>query len=138
MPTLRECEQEIESLHEFFVRWYYADADREAFARLEDALAPPFEMIHPDGQRVGRESIVDSIRESFDSREPDTFDIEVRNVVPVEIRDDRALVRYEEWQESPDGTTARLSTAYFAPAREATADDQTVEWRYLHETWLES
>jgi hypothetical protein len=136
MPTRQACTQEIESLHEFFVRWFRGETDSEEATRLEDALAPSFEMISPDGQRYDRETIISSIRDSFDSRGAE-FDIEIRNVVPVEIRDDRALVRYEEWQETADGTTGRLSTAYFAPARDST-DDRIVEWRYLHETWIES
>ena len=47
---------------------------------------------------------------------------------------EQALVRYEECQERPDGTNGRISTALFGPARSPVADQQDVEWLYLHET----
>lgn len=138
MPTLEACEQEIETLHEFFVEWYCGETDHEAFQKAEDALAPSFEIISPDSTIHDRETILSDVRNSFDSHEQGEFDIEIRNVKPVDVRDDRALVRYEEWQETPEGTTGRLSTALFGPTDESTGDQQSVEWLYLQETWLES
>jgi len=137
MPTLSLCEREIRDLHDFFARWYCGRADPDEFRTVERALAPTFEILAPDGTVTDRDGILSHIRSEGGSYEPGEFDIDVRNVEPVDVRDDRALVRYEECQERPDGANGRISTALFGPARSPVADQQDVEWLYLHETWLD-
>lgn len=137
MDTLAPYRTEIESLHRFFVEWYAGERGRDTFEQLEDALAPSFEIISPNGDVHDREEIMAAIRESFDSREPGAFSIEIRNVELVAEYDEVTLVRYEEWQDDGDERTGRLSSGVFGPARESTGEQQTVEWRYLQETWLE-
>jgi Uncharacterized protein conserved in bacteria len=99
-PT--DCQREIETLHDLFVRWYRGEAERDEFERLERALADSFEMVSPDGRVSDRETVLDGIRTAYDTRTG--FDIEIRNVELVARVDEHALVRYEEWQYSPAGT----------------------------------
>lgn len=128
---------EIETLHELFVNWYVGTADAAEFERIEAALAPDFQRVSPEGDRAGRTSVLEGIRKTHDTYEPGAFDIEIRDVAVVDAQPERALVRYEEWQDTPDGTSGRLSTALFAPHRDGPESDPPVEWRYLQETWLE-
>jgi len=137
MLTADACRQEIETLHEFFVRWYRGELADEEFERVERALAPAFVMVGPDGSITERDAILASIRDGYDTYDPDACGIDIRNVTPVEIREDRALVRYEEWQTMDGETTGRLSTALFGPGDGDAATDSGVEWRYLQETWLD-
>ena len=135
MPPHVTCRREIESLHEFFVDWYTGQTGADTYDRVERALAADFEMVTPDGVRNKYADVVDGIRGEYASREPGTFDIEIRNVETRHTGDNHALVRYEEWQESPDGTTGRLSTVLFEDDPDAPGD---VVWLDLHETWLDS
>jgi len=146
MPTADACKREIEGLHEFFVRWYRGEWDRSRFERVEAALAPSFERITPGGSIHGRETVLDGIESAYGSYEGETCEITIRNVTPVEIREDRALVRYEEWQRMGEDRTGRLSTVLFGAIDAADAGTSEVytttatglEWRHLQETWLDS
>lgn len=128
---------EIESLHDFFVEWYTGQVDEDAFSRLEDALGPSFEIVSPDGAVSGRTDIVRAIRDSYDRHDIGEFDIEIRNVGLLAEYDDSALVRYEEWQETSDGTSGRLSTVVFEPTSERGPGGESLVWRHVQETWLE-
>jgi hypothetical protein len=132
MLSVTDCEREIRQLHDFFVGYY--TGTREDFERVEAALDPDFELIHPSGEITDRKAVLDGIDSTAGSYDPGAFEIEIRNVEPVEVCDRRALVRYEEWQTTPEETTGRLSTAYFSPAETSVA---TAQWHYLQETWLE-
>lgn len=138
MLTEDDCRAEIETLHGFFVRWYRGEPGRDRFARVERALAPGFERLTPEGSIAGRETVLASVREGYDTYDPDSCEIEIRNVTPVEVREDRALVRYEEWQTMDGETTGRLSTALFGPSDPEQGTASGVEWRYLQETWLDN
>lgn len=134
MPSHATCRREIESLHEFFVDWYTGRTAEETHDRVERALGPDFEMVTPDGTRLEYADIVDEIRGSYASREPGTFDIHIRNVETRYTGDGCSLVRYEEWQETPNGTTGRSSTVLFETSPDAPGG---VIWRDLHETWID-
>jgi hypothetical protein len=144
MPSLAACRREIEALHAFFVRWYCGRAARAAFDRVEHALGNSFERISPEGTIHGRAAVLAGIQESYDAHED--FEIEIRNVERVAVTDDHALVRYEEWQTTPDGTNGRLSTALFVPVDPAgtgaSSTDNTTQpaatWQHLQETWLDA
>jgi hypothetical protein len=132
-PTERACRAEIESLHDFFVAWYTGRAD--GLDRLEAVVAPGFGMVTPDAERVGRGDVIDSVRETREMYDPGTFDIDIRNIDVVDRQEGQAVVRYEEWQRTPEGTSGRLSTAFFR------ADSDTpngLSWVAVHETWIES
>jgi hypothetical protein len=139
MPSVTNCEREITELHAFFVRWYQGRADRHEFERVERALRGSFELVSPEGVVSDRETVLAGIREQYDSRAG--FDIEIRNVEPIDVDGDRALVRYEEWQSgSTDGETGRHSTALFAPPETTDGDPEirpAARWLHLQETWLE-
>lgn len=140
MPSATACRTETEALHEFFCRWYCGTTPPGAFARLERALGSEFERVTPDGTVQERETVLVGVRETYDAYE--SFDIEVRNVEPVTVDGNRALVRYEEWQTTPDGENGRVSTALFGPADRTDDADPSVTpvatWHHLHETWLDA
>jgi len=124
----------VEDLHEFFVEWYVGTAPPAAFDRVEDALAPTFEMVTPDGTCHDRAAVLRMVRESFERDDPGAFDIEIRNVTVVREMGIHATVRYEEWQ-TRDGTeTGRISTVLFREDGDAPCG---LSWLDLHETWLE-
>lgn len=137
MLSRKTCRREIEELHEWFVDWYTGQVDDEQFEKVENALAPSFEMVDPDGVVHDRGAVVGYVRDLFDTHDPGEFDIEIRNVAVVGRFGGRALVRYEEWQHAEE-TSGRLSTVLFVPARESIPEDQPLEWRYLQETWLDA
>lgn len=134
MPSHATCRDEIEALHDFFVGWYTGRTAVDSCDRLDRALNADFEMVTPDGTRHGQEAVVEMVREGYDGRDADAFNIEIRNVETRYAVDDHALVRYEEWQETPAETTGRLSTVLFEEAPDAPGD---VRWLDLHETWLD-
>ena len=68
---------------------------------------------------------------------PGEFTIDIRNVETIDSWDDRAFVRYEEWQTLPEETTGRVSTVLFATGDENTETETGVAWVHLQETWLE-
>ncbi|MFC7097369.1 DUF4440 domain-containing protein [Halobaculum marinum] len=134
MPTSDACRAEIERLHDCFVAWFTGHATDDEFGAVADALHPAFEMVTPDGARRDRAAVLDSIRGGHGRTDPGSFDIDIRNVEVVHTVDDRATVRYEEWQETPDGTTGRVSTALLREAADAPGG---LVWLDLHETWIE-
>jgi len=135
MPTREQCRREIETLHAFFVDWYAGTVDREAFDRMERVIAPGFEMVTPEGQRLDRATILDRVRDSYGRNEPGEFDIEIRNVESVAAFEDRTLVRYEEWQQEPGGENGRISTVLFGQESDA---PEGVQWLDIQETHIEA
>lgn len=136
MVRATECEREIRELHEFFVDWYTGAVGSAAFERVESALHSDFERISPTGDVANRHAVRTSIRNAFDSHDPGTFDIEIRNVDPVVQETGYSIVRYEEWQQTSEGTNGRLSTVLFT---QASSDRRsTPVWRHLQETWLDA
>jgi hypothetical protein len=91
-------------------------------------------MVTPDGDRVARDAVLDSIRSRYGRDDPGAFDIAVRNVELRAATDDHATVRYEEWQEHEGETTGRLSTVLF---RTDPAAPGGLLWLDVHETWLD-
>ncbi|MFC7069907.1 DUF4440 domain-containing protein [Halobaculum lipolyticum] len=134
MPTTDACRAEIQRLHDCFVAWFTGASDGDDVAAVADALHPDFELVTPDGTRSDRASVLGSIRAAHGREEPGSFDIDIRNVEVVHRVDDHATVRYEEWQETPDGTTGRVSTALLREAADAPGG---LVWLDLHETWIE-
>lgn len=135
MPSRETCRREIESLHGFFVAWYAGEVGMHEFERLESALADDFEMVTPEGVRRQCDAVLEEIRDNYARREDGGFRIDVRNVDVRWATDEYALVRYEEWQQSPEEATGRLSTVLFESAPAAPGK---VRWLDLHETWLDA
>ena len=134
MPTLETCRTEIEELHAFFVEWYAGNLEADDFDRMEQAIAPGFELIGPDGERLSREETLEWVRDSRGKYAEAVFDIEIRDVECVERFDDHALIRYEEWQTLSGNETGRISTVLF---REEPDRPGGLAWVDLQETWLE-
>jgi len=132
VPTLAACRREIEELHAFFVAWYTSQIGE--FDRMEAVIAPDFGMVSPDGDRLDREAVLETVRDGRGRHEPGTFDIDVRNVALLDSGDDHALAQYEEWQTSPDGRDGRISTVIF---RVDPGTPNRLAWVVVHETWLD-
>ena len=126
--------REIEALHEFFVDWYQSRDPDGGIERLDTVLAPEFEMISPDGDRVERDRVIEGVRQARGQYADGKFDIDIRHVDVIAEPPEHALVRYEEWQTTADGQTGRLSTVLF---RDAPDTPNGLEWVDLQETWLE-
>ena len=72
MPTLEACRTEIEELHAFFLGWYGGDLEADDCSRMERAIAPGFELVGPDGERLGRETTLEWVDLQETWLEPDT------------------------------------------------------------------
>jgi hypothetical protein len=134
MPSHDTCRREIVALHEFFVDWYTGRLENDAGGRIARALASDFEMVTPEGDRRAYADVVDGIRGRYASHDPGAFEIDIRNVETRHAYDEHRLVRYEEWQTTPNETTGRVSTVLFEADAEAPGG---VVWLDLHETWLD-
>ena len=132
---LAQFERENIELHQFFQDWYNGVlAPKECeFARLENALAPGFTMVAPDGNLLHRGELVAGLRAAQHSREGMRIWIE-----NVGVRHDLGkifIVIYQEWQEIEGRITARLSSATFTSAKET---PNGLIWLHVHETWLKN
>lgn len=134
MPTVSACANEIEALHDRFVEWFTGTRPNDIADRLGSSLAPEFEMITPDGDRLNRSTVIKSVDESYDRKHPEDFDIDIQNVERVADLGTHVVVRYEEWQTTPAGTTGRISTGLF---RDDSGAPKGVRWVDLHETWID-
>ena len=134
MVTPTACRAEIAALHEFFVAWFEGSVPRRELSRLERALAPEFEMVTTEGERVDHAALVDGLAESYGRTEGEAFDIEVRDVEALGLFENHAVVRYEEWQRRGEAETGRVSTALFRGDADA---PEGVLWVTLQETALE-
>lgn len=128
------CRREIVGLHDQFVRWFTGTIDRDGFDRIEAALAPEFELVTPDGDRLERDGVLEWLRDSYGREEPGDMEIDIEDVALLETTDTHALARYEEWERTTDGRTGRISTALFRQDPDA---PEGVTWVALHETALE-
>lgn len=127
------------ALHDFFVEWYTGVTDRATFELFERTLAEDFEMITPSGERLDRQSVIELVETQRNRYDRGTFDIEIENVAVVDATDQLTVCRYEEHQHGPTETNARFSTTLLAPTdgRAIGTDGRPIEWRYVHETWLD-
>jgi len=128
------CRKEIQELHQFFEGWLSGRLPKtdEAFDRVENALAPGFQLIHPAGKYRAREKILSGLRQAHGSAP--SLAIEIREPSLLRAGKDLILAGYEEWQSSADGTDGRISTALFG--RDSGRPNNLV-WQHVHETWLQ-
>lgn len=129
----RACVREIEDLHQFFEDWLSATLPNtdEAFRRLDRALAPEFQLIHPSGEWRRRDDILTGLRQAHGDRPGLT--IEIKDVRLREAREELVAATYEEWQCGEEHEDGRLSTVLFRESLEAPAG---LRWLHVHETWL--
>ncbi len=132
------CEKEVLELHRFFQDWFNGvlEPTDEDFARFRDVMAEGFVIVTPGGSLREREALVSRLRSAHGSWRRDgqpAGRLWIENVRFHRREGALALVTYEEWQETGDGTRGRLSTALFRPREDA---PNGVEWLHVHETWL--
>jgi len=137
-PVLNLVELEIKRLHQFLEGWLNGGAQRSEAVfteSLTDILHPAFVNIQPAGILLGRDQLLDQIRDGHGAS-PD-FRIRIRNVVVRQSLDSAGtiLATYEEYQKGARNSTrsdnARLSSALF----QRESNDRLI-WLHIHETWL--
>ena len=126
---------EIIAFHQFFVAWYDAPtADNTDFDRCEQAFGQGFQMIPPTGRVFDRAATIELIRSNRASFNGD-FSIEIADICPAWEASGAILLTYIEKQERRGVRTARRVTALFT---ESSSAPHGVEWRHLHETWMQA
>jgi hypothetical protein len=125
---------EIVDLHRFFVDWFVAArADAVDFGRFEAVMGEGLTMIAPSGAVLGRDEVVDHVRQSRATCD-DGFAIAIEDIRPGWQTDDTIVVLYVEAQLRGGKLSRRQSSAVFTTSSLA---PNGVEWRHLHETWLQ-
>ena len=127
--------REIEELHAFFQDWIGGAADRSAdrFGRLEDALAEGFTFVTPSGESLEREAVIGAVRRAHGTRPG--LRITIREPRLVHSEGDHRVATYQEWQETEEDRTGRISTVVF---RRREGAPHGLVWIHLHETWIGS
>ena len=125
---------EVIDLHRFFVDWFVAArADKADFSRFERAMGEGFHMVAPDGQILDRDAVVEHVRSSRASCD-DGFAISIEDIRPGWQDSGTIVVFYVEAQLRHGKHSRRQSSAVFTTSSSA---PNGVEWRHLHETWLQ-
>lgn len=125
---------EVVDLHRFFVDWFVeARANRVDFGRFERVMGEGFSMIAPSGQVLDRDAVVGHVRESRATCD-DGFAISIEDIRPGWQTGDTIVVSYIEAQQRAGKHSRRRSSAVFTTSSSA---PNGVEWRHLHETWLQ-
>lgn len=133
--SLADGMREISELHDFFQAWFTGSIpnDEANFQRFAAVMDPAFVIIGPDGLLTELSTLVDRLAGAY-GRFPG-IRIWTENHRLHHQHGDLLLCTYEEWQEAPAATTARLSSVLFLQD-EATPNG--VRWLHVHETWLPS
>lgn len=129
--NLPHWQREIEDLHVFFENWLggvFAQ-DGAAFERLEQALAPSFVIINPEGTESTRDPLITGLYKGHGSRSG--LRIQIKNPSLRFENDNVIVATYEEWQDYAETSTARLSTVIFEKL-----GAEGLRWLHVHETWL--
>ncbi|TPN85575.1 DUF4440 domain-containing protein [Mesorhizobium sp. CU2] len=125
---------EVIDLHRFFVDWFVAArADAVDFDRFEAVMGEGLTMVAPSGAILDRDAVVDHVRQSRATCD-DGFGISIEDIRPGWQTDDMIVVLYVEAQLRGGKSSRRQSSAVFT--RNSSAPNG-VEWRHLHETWLQ-
>lgn len=134
-PTLfSRAGAEVVGLHRFFVDWFVAArADAVDFSRFEDVMGEGLTMIAPSGQILDRDAVIDHVRSSRATCD-DGFAISIEDIRPGWQTEGAIVVLYVEAQLRGGKHSRRQSSAVFTTSSSA---PNGVEWRHLHETWLQ-
>ncbi|WP_095198915.1 DUF4440 domain-containing protein [Mesorhizobium carmichaelinearum] len=125
---------EVIDLHRFFVNWFVPGrADKVDFDRFERAMGDGLSMVAPDGKVLDRAAVVDHVRSSRATCD-DGFAISIEDIRPGWQSADTIVVFYVEAQQRAGKHSRRQSSAVFTTSSSA---PNGVEWRHLHETWLQ-
>jgi hypothetical protein len=134
-PNLFErASAEIIAFHRFFVAWYDSSTAGAAdFGRCEQVFGEGFRMIPPTGSIFDRETTIGLIRSNRATCHGD-FSIEIEDIRPGWEVADMIVVTYVEAQVRAGRASRRQASALFTSSSSA---PNGVEWRHLHETWLQ-
>lgn len=105
--------------------------DTTTYARFTDVVADGFALISPGGTATEREALIAELEAAHG--QPAAFGIWIADCRCRWSAGDLCLITYEEWQQTGEVKTGRLSTALF---RRRAAAPNGVEWLHVHETWL--
>ncbi|AYG60612.1 hypothetical protein [Rhizobium jaguaris] len=136
-PSLFDrAKAEIIDLHRYFADWYNAaDSHPTDFSRFEKVLGEGFRIVTPDdGRIIERDSIISHVRANRSCFHGD-FVIEIDDVTPGWEAAGIIVVTYVEAQCRAGVWTWRRASALFS---ENSSMPNGVEWRHLHETWLQA
>lgn len=126
---------EIVALHRFFVKWYdRTTAEAADFSLFERAMGPGMHMIPPSGAVLDRDQVIGHVRANRGAFDGD-FAIEITDIRPAWQAGDTIVVTYVENQRRAGEATARRASALFT---ENPSAPNGVEWRHLHETWMQA
>jgi hypothetical protein len=126
---------EVVSLHEFFVAWYDKNtAGTVDFDRFDKVMGPGIQMIPPGGDMLDRDAVVSYVRNNRATFDGD-YAIEIADVRPAWEAGNAIVVTYIEKQDRRGVKTARRASALFV---ESSSAPNGVEWRHLHETWMQT
>ena len=130
---LQRSVREVIELHDFFSVWLRREtAATGDFARCENAIAPDFRMVTPEGKIHLRAEVIARIR-AMRATVGSDFRIQILQPGVVWQRGDAVLLEYIEQQYRDGQETNRRSTALFIDEPAAPCG---VLWRHLHETWI--
>jgi len=125
---------EVVDLHRFFVDWFVpARADTVDFGRFEAVMGEGLTMIAPSGAVLDRDAVIDHVRQSRASCD-EAFAISIEDIRPGWQAGDMIVVLYVEAQLRGGKHSRRQSSAVFTTN---SSTPNGVEWRHLHETWLQ-
>lgn len=127
------CHQEVIELHQFFQDWFNGrlKPSDAIFERVTAVLDEQFHLISPDGSLADKAPLLERIYQAHGSNP--AWRLWTENFQLRYSEGSLALATYEEWQESDQGQTRRLSTVLF---RHQPGLPNTVSWLHVHETWL--
>lgn len=131
---LSRASAEVVDLHRFFVDWFNAaSADNADFRRFERVMGEGFCMVAPDGQVLDRDAVLDHVSASRASCDGG-FTISIEDIRAGWQAGDTIVVCYVEAQQRAGKHSRRRSSAVFTTS---SSGPNGVEWRHLHETWLQ-
>ncbi len=120
---------EIHELHRFLDAWLKGGIERGngAPARLADALADDFEVIHPDGGIGDKAAVVGAFAAAWGEKPP-SYALEVDSVKTRPLAPDLCLATYVERHRGEPGRT-RIACALLRRL-----EDGRIGWLHLQET----
>ena len=125
--TETSARDEVVRLHRFFDAWY-AGVDGLTIEEFSDAMDPTFVIVGPDGDIIGRDTVVSAVDAAFGKG---GVSISVDHLEVIE-RTGYVVCRYEETHTSAEATTVRISTAVMEPNGGTPGG---YRWITVHETW---
>ena len=131
---LSRASAEVVDLHRFFVDWFDKRRCEAAdFSRFERVMGEDFTMVVPTGQLLDRAAVLGYVKASRGTFDGD-FAISIEDIRPGWQSGDVIVLTYVEAQQRAGQASRRRSSTIFTVSSSA---PNGVEWRHLHETWLQ-